>query len=85
MVQSGRDPLEPLFSPEDRLTVRLRDGTTVPATPVRRALGHPSRPIGETELRAKFLACAGLALDAAAASRWWDAAMAPLDARVRWP
>lgn len=82
---SERDPLEPLFSPEDRLTVRLRDGTTVPAKPVHRALGHASRPIGEPELRAKFMACAGLALDAAAAARWWDAAMAPLDARVRWP
>ncbi len=85
VAQCERDALEPLFSPDDRLSVRLRDGTTVHAAPVHRALGHASRPIGEPELRAKFMACAGLALDAAAASRWWDAAMAPLDARVRWP
>jgi hypothetical protein len=67
------------------LTVRLGDGTEIAAEPVRRALGHASRPIGEAELRAKFVACARLAMDDARAARWWDAAMADPSARVAWP
>lgn len=85
VAQAERDPQEPLFSPEDRLTIRLRDGTAIEATPVQRALGHASRPVGDVELRAKFLACAAFALDASAVAQWWDAAMAPAQALVRWP
>jgi aconitate decarboxylase len=80
-----RDAKEPLFSPADFLTVRLRDGSVLKAEPVRRALGHASRPIGEVELREKFMACAATAMNAAAAAGWWDAAMAPLASQVRWP
>ena len=80
-----RDAKEPLFSPADLLTVRLRDGSVLTAEPVRRALGHASRPIGPAQLREKFIACARTAMDAAAAATWWDAAMAPLDSPVRWP
>ncbi|MDB5900140.1 MAG: MmgE/PrpD family protein [Ramlibacter sp.] len=80
-----RDSQEPLFSPADVLTVRLRDGTALQAQPVQRALGHATRPIGEAELREKFIACATAAMDAAGADRWWNAAMAPLQAQVRWP
>jgi 2-methylcitrate dehydratase PrpD len=80
-----RDEEEPLFSPRDYLTVRLRDGTQLRAQPVRRALGHASRPIGDPELRAKFMACASLAMDGDAAQSWWQAAMARADAQVRWP
>lgn len=83
--QEDRDAEEPLFSPVDRLTVRLRDGTALHAEPVHRALGHASRPIGDDELRRKFLSCAAFAMDAARAAQWWDAAMAPPDASVRWP
>jgi 2-methylcitrate dehydratase PrpD len=83
--QQARDAEEPLFSPEDRLTVRLRDGTQLDADPVHRALGHASRPIGEAELRAKFFSCAGFAMEEAQSARWWDAATAPLDAPIRWP
>lgn len=83
--QAERDAEEPLFSPADHLTVRLRDGSELKAAPVRRALGHASRPIGEAELRDKFNGCAAFTLDAAGAGRWWDAAMAPPQARVRWP
>jgi 2-methylcitrate dehydratase PrpD len=82
---SERDAEEPLFSPEDRLTVRLRDGRTLRSEPVRRALGHASRPIDTAALRAKFLACATVAMDADAAARWWEAAMAAPEAPVRWP
>jgi 2-methylcitrate dehydratase PrpD len=79
------DAAEPLFSPADLLTVRLRDGSVLTAEPVHRALGHASRPIGPAQLREKFMACALTAMDAAAAAAWWDAAMAPLEAPVRWP
>ena len=85
VVQAERDALEPLFSPADLLAARLRDGSVLRAEPVRRALGHASRPIGEQELREKFMACARNALDDPSAARWWDAAMAPDDAQVRWP
>jgi 2-methylcitrate dehydratase PrpD len=82
--QAERDGEEPLFSPADFLTVRLRDGSECKAEPARRALGHASRPIGEAELREKFMVCAtGLPGDKA--GRWWEAANAPLDARVAWP
>jgi 2-methylcitrate dehydratase PrpD len=79
------DALEPLFSVEDRLSVRMKNGDRFEAEPVRRALGHASRPIGEAELRAKFMACAAVALDERKAQAWWEAAMAPLDSRVAWP
>ncbi len=80
-----QDAEEPLFSPADRLTVRFRDGRALEAEPVRRALGHASRPIDDASLRAKFLRCATLALDGPTAQRWWEAAMAPAAAPVRWP
>jgi 2-methylcitrate dehydratase PrpD len=74
-----------LFSPADLLTVRMRDGSVLRAEPVRRALGHASRPIGQEELREKFLACGGVAMEAAATERWWDAATADPTAAVTWP
>ncbi|CAA9403061.1 MAG: hypothetical protein AVDCRST_MAG51-998 [uncultured Ramlibacter sp.] len=80
-----RDHEEPLFSPADHLTVRLRDGATIRAEPVRRALGHASHPVGDDELREKFSACAGIALDARSVDAWWRAAMAEPDQKVRWP
>ena len=76
---------EPIFSPADQVIVRLRGGSTLEAEPVRRALGHASRPIDDAALHQKFMGCAGFALDAATARRWWDAAMAPADEPVRWP
>lgn len=85
VVQSEQDAEEPLFSPEDRLTVRLRDGSVLRAEPVHRALGHASRPIGEAELREKFMACCTAKLAPARAQAWWEAAMAPLDRVVAWP
>jgi aconitate decarboxylase len=85
VIQDERDAQEPLFSPADRLTVRLRDGSVLLAEPVRRALGHASRPIGEAELRDKFLACAATCLQPAQAQAWWDAAWAPLQGPVAFP
>ena len=44
-----------------RVTVRLTDGRTL-AAPPRGASGHPDQPLTAEQLRAKFLACATLAI-----------------------
>ena len=82
---AARDPLEPLFSPEDRVRVRLAGGAPPLCAAVQRPLGHASRPLGEGALRDKFLGCAGIHLGAAEALAWWDSATAPLQQPVRWP
>lgn len=82
---SARDEHEPLFSPEDRLSVRLRDGACIDGEPVRRALGHASRPVGDGELAEKFLTCARVMLDDETAQAWWRSVSAPDDCPVRWP
>ena len=85
LTQEERDAEEPLFSPTDRLAVRLRDGSVLRAEPVRRALGHANRPIGEAELRDKFLVCAATSLPPGQAQAWWQAATAPLERPVAFP
>ncbi|MFI4927569.1 MAG: MmgE/PrpD family protein, partial [Burkholderiales bacterium] len=85
VTQPEQDAEEPLFSPTDRLSVRMRDGSVYRAEPVRRALGHASRPIGDAELRAKFLGCAACAMQPAQAAAWWEAAMAPGGQLVTFP
>ena len=84
-IATERDALEPLFSPHDLLSVRLTDGTTLDAEPVRRARGHASRPVSDQELQDKFRACARMSLDDAQASVWWEAAMAAPERMVTWP
>jgi 2-methylcitrate dehydratase PrpD len=49
-----------------RITVRLIDGTTFEEKP-RGASGHPTAPLTDAELRAKFLACAAPVIGADAA------------------
>jgi len=71
-VDEARDAEEPIFSPADHLRVTLQDGRSFDAQPVRRALGHASRPIDDAALRAKFSDCGGPAT-------WWDALMASDD------
>jgi 2-methylcitrate dehydratase PrpD len=56
------DPHEPLFAPEDSVTVHLADGRALASGPVRYAKGHAKNPIGLEELRAKFDDCLGGAL-----------------------
>ena len=85
VLLSQRDALEPLFSPADRVRVRMRDGSTVESAAVQRARGHASRPLEHAELAAKFLDCAGIVLDEAGARAWWAHVCAPDDAPVRWP
>jgi 2-methylcitrate dehydratase PrpD len=55
----AQDPEEPLFAPADLLRVQLQDGRWLEAEPVRRALGHASRPIDDAALLAKFIDCGG--------------------------
>jgi 2-methylcitrate dehydratase PrpD len=49
-----------------RVTVRLTDGTAFEEKP-RGASGHPTAPLSDAELRAKFLACAAPVIGADAA------------------
>jgi 2-methylcitrate dehydratase PrpD len=46
-----------------RVSVRLTDGTTLESKP-RGASGHPTTPLSDTELHAKFIGCAATALGA---------------------
>ena len=56
------DPEDPLFSPFDRVCVRLNGGATLESEPVRRARGHAHNPIAVEELHAKFTDCVGTSL-----------------------
>jgi aconitate decarboxylase len=50
-------PLEPTFALNDQVTVELRDGRKLDSGPIRFARGNAMLPLGEAELRAKFLDC----------------------------
>ena len=47
----------PGAAPFDQVTVQLADGRTVAGEPVRRATGHASRPLTESQLYDKFADC----------------------------
>jgi 2-methylcitrate dehydratase PrpD len=47
----------PPFSPDDRVSIRLKSGKTLAPEPVVRAKGHWQKPLTEAELREKFLDC----------------------------
>ena len=47
----------PPFSPDDRVSIRLKNGKTLAHDPVVRAKGHWQKPLTESELREKFLDC----------------------------
>src|SRR5882724_4720336 len=47
----------PPFSPDDRVSIRLKNGKTLAHEPVVRAKGHWQKPLTEAELREKFLDC----------------------------
>ncbi|MGE4049159.1 MAG: MmgE/PrpD family protein [Acetobacteraceae bacterium] len=51
------DPDLPGAAPHDLVTVELADGRTVAGEPVRRATGHASRPLSDTQLYDKFADC----------------------------
>src|SRR5882724_5065773 len=47
----------PPFAPDDRVSIRLKNGTELKHEPVVRAKGHWQKPLTEAELREKFLDC----------------------------
>jgi len=47
----------PPFSPDDRLSIRLKSGEQIVHEPVVRPKGHWQKPLSENELREKFLDC----------------------------
>src|SRR5262249_52279052 len=47
----------PPFAPDDRVSIRLKNGTELKHDPVVRPKGHWQKPLTETELREKFLDC----------------------------
>ncbi len=52
-----RLPDMPPFSPDDRVSIRLKNGKTLEHEPVVRAKGHWQKPLTDSELREKFLDC----------------------------
>jgi aconitate decarboxylase len=61
-------PIEPIFAMNDRVEIVLRDGRTLDSGEIRFARGNAMAPLGDADLRAKFIDCAGRAegIDAAA-------------------
>lgn len=49
------DPATPAAAWADQVIVTLRDGRVLSGEPVHQALGHAERPLGQEELKAKFL------------------------------
>jgi 2-methylcitrate dehydratase PrpD len=47
----------PPFAPDDRVSIRLKNGTELKHEPVVRPKGHWQKPLTEAELRDKFLDC----------------------------
>jgi 2-methylcitrate dehydratase PrpD len=47
----------PPFAPDDRVSIRLKNGTELKHEPVVRPKGHWQKPMSDAELREKFLDC----------------------------
>ena len=47
----------PPFAPDDRVSIRLKNGATLDHAPVVRPKGHWQKPLTDAELREKFLDC----------------------------
>jgi hypothetical protein len=57
-LSEERSVEDPVFSPADRVQVRMRDGRVFDSGPVPFASGHALAPLPEQARRAKFLQCA---------------------------
>lgn len=68
ITDDSQCPIEPVFSINDRVEVVLNDGTTLDSGDIRFARGNAKAPLGDVDLRAKFLDCTADAegVDAAA-------------------
>jgi len=71
VVDSSLDAGAPALT-QARVAIRLKDGRELSSS-ANGARGYPDRPAGDDELAAKFLACAGRAMDEARATRALDA------------
>ena len=84
-----KDPEEPAHSPYDRVTVTLRDGSSLRSEPVTHAIGHFRRPAPAENLWRKFEECASPKIGPSASRRLFDALwgldrLASLDALPGW-
>jgi len=61
-------PIEPVFALNDRVEIVLKDGTRLDSGEIRFARGNAKQPLGDADLRAKFLDCAHDAKDVDAAA-----------------
>lgn len=52
-----RCPIEPSFALHDEVVLHLKDGRCLRSGPIRFALGHAQRPLGEDLLQEKLLGC----------------------------
>jgi 2-methylcitrate dehydratase PrpD len=52
-----QDARDPVFSPAESVTIRLRDGKVLESGPIRTIRGHASAPLTPEELWVKFAAC----------------------------
>jgi 2-methylcitrate dehydratase PrpD len=57
VTTTEHDPELPGAAPQDQVTVTLSGGRTVAGEPVKRATGHPSRPLTDQQLYDKFVDC----------------------------
>lgn len=57
-IADTHDPIEPVFSLTDRVEIELNDGRKLDSGEVRYARGNAALPLGEGELKVKFLDCA---------------------------
>jgi len=62
----------PPFSPDDRLSIRLKSGEEIVHEPVVRPKGHWQKPLSENELREKFLDCTETRLGRAQAAALFE-------------
>jgi hypothetical protein len=56
-------PIEPAFSMNDRLRIKLKSGLQIDSGDIRFSRGHARLPLGPGELKQKFLDCCSEARD----------------------
>jgi 2-methylcitrate dehydratase PrpD len=56
-TEPSQCPIEPIFAMNDRVEIVLNDGTTLDSGEIRFARGNAKAPLGDADLKAKFLDC----------------------------
>ncbi|MFO1024832.1 MAG: MmgE/PrpD family protein [Acetobacteraceae bacterium] len=57
VTTTEHDPELPGAAPQDQVTVTLANGRKIEGAPVKRATGHPSRPLSDQQIYEKFADC----------------------------